>query len=421
MMNSSVRLTVRNAIELELGRLTAVWFPRSVDRQHGGFLCDFDYRWKLCGSQTKMLEYQARQTIAAARAAAHAPDRAILREAASHGFRYLKERMWDRSRGGWYRCLNQSGDPLEGATKHGHGTSYAISACVACYHATDDPECLELAKLAFSWLEEHAHDDKHGGYFVFYGREGKPILSTDQGYRTPGGNRDAIGTPIGFKEANTTSDLLKSFADLYRVWPDPLLGKRLEEVLCIVRDRLVVAPGLMHMYAHPDWKPLPDVVRYGQILRTAIILLSASEALFGTLDSMTERIAKSMVDTMLRIAWDRDKGGFHLAGSSFGPLYLEDTVVFVRDKVWWAQADGLRALSAMARLHPDDRIEYASEFVRLWQYVEKYVIDAKRGGWLAAGLDTNPKARRGPKATVWKDSSHEIEALLDSLRLLNSL
>ena len=329
--------------------------------------------------------------------------------------------MWDQSLGGWYRCLNQSGDPLEGATKHGHGTAYAISACVACYDTTGDPECLELAKLAFSWLEEHAHDDKHGGYFVFYAREGKPILSTDQGHRPPGDNRDAIGTPIGCKDANTNSDLLKAFADLYRVWPDPLLRQRLEEVLCIVRDRLVVAPGLMHMYANPDWTPLPDVVRYGQILRTAIILLSASESLFGTLDSMTERIAKSMVDTMLRIAWDRDQGGFHLAGSSFGPLRLEDTVVFVRDKVWWAQADGLRALLAMARLHPDDRIDYASHFVRLWQYVKKYVIDAKRGGWLSAGLDTNPEARKRPKATVWKDASHEIEALLDSLRMLNSL
>ncbi|HXR20616.1 MAG TPA: AGE family epimerase/isomerase [Steroidobacteraceae bacterium] len=420
-MSSSVRSTLRNEIELELHRLAAVWFPRSVDRQHGGFLCNFNYRWRLRGSQEKMLEYQARQTIAAARAAAHSPQLAFLHETASHGFRYLKQRMWDQSLGGWYRCLNQSGDPLEGATKHGHGTAYAISACVACYDTTGDPECLELAKLAFSWLEQHAHDAKHGGYFVFYGREGQPILSTDQGHRPAGDNRDAIGTPIGCKDANTTSDLLKSFADLYRVWPDPLLRQRLEEVLCIVRDRLVVAPGLMHMYAHSDWTPLPDVVRYGQILRTAIILLSASESLFGTLDSMTERIAKSMIDTMLRIAWDRDQGGFHLAGSSFGPLYLEDTVVFVRDKVWWAQADGLRALSAMARLHPDDRIEYASQFVRLWQYVKKYVIDAKRGGWLAAGLDTNPQARRGPKATVWKDSSHEIEALLDSLRLLNSL
>jgi|SRR2546426_356708 len=410
---------LRNELETELRGLMSTWFPRSVDREHGGFLCDFDHRWKPSGSQLKMLEYQARQTIAAARAAAHSPDLAHLREVASHGFRYLKDRMWDPSLGGWYRLLDRTGDPLEGATKHGHGSGYAISACIACYELTGDPECVDLAKLAFTWLEEHAHDDRHGGYFVFYGRDGTPVLSRDQGF-APGQSRDAIGTPIGFKDANTTSDLLKGFSDLYRVWPDPLLRKRLEETLCILRDRLVVAPGVMHMYAHPDWTPLPDFVRYGQILRSAHHLLSASEALAGAVDPMTERVARCMVDTMLRIAWDPDKGGFHLAGSSFGPTCIDDTVVFVRNKCWWPQAEGMKVLLAMARLHPADATEYAAHFERLWEYVKKYVIDAKHGGWLPAGLDTNAEATKRPKATKWKDCSHETEALLESLQMLDS-
>jgi mannobiose 2-epimerase len=366
-----------------------------------------------------MLEFQARQTIAAARAAVHCPDLAPLREAAWHGFRYLKEGMWDRRRGGWYRLLDRTGDPLEGATKHGHGAGYAISACIACYELTGDAECLDLAKLAFTWLEEHAHDGRHGGYFVFYREDGTPVLSPDQG-PTPRESRDAIGTPIGFKDSNTTSDLLKGFADLYRVWPDALLRNRLEEMLCILRDRLIVAPGVMHMYTHPDWTPLPDFVRYAQILRSANHLLSASEALAGAVDPITERVARSMADTMLRIAWDPEKGGFHLAGSSFGPLYVEDTVVFVRSKCWWAQSEGMRLLLAMARRHPADAAGYEAHLVRLWEYVKKYVIDARRGGWLPAGLDTNPEASRRPKATRWKDSSHEAEGLLDSLLILDS-
>ncbi|HEV2171989.1 MAG TPA: AGE family epimerase/isomerase, partial [Nitrospira sp.] len=250
--------------------------------------------------------------------------------------------------------------------------------------------------------------------------DGTPVLATEQAPLAPGQKRDYLGTPIGFKDANTTTDLLKALSDLYRVWPHALLRKRLEETLHILRDRLVIAPGLMHMYAHPDWRPLPDFVRYGQVLRSANQLLAASEALSGAVDSMTERVARSMVDTMLRIAWDSDKGGFHFAGSSFGPIYIGETVVFVRDKVWWPQADGLKALSAMARLHLDEGGEYETHFMRLWEYVKKYVIDARRGGWLLAGLDTNPEASRRPKATVWKDASHETEALLDSLLMLDS-
>jgi len=411
--------TLRNELDVELRRLMSVWFPRSVDQEYGGFFCNFNHRWKPSGLQLKMLEYQARQTIAAARAAAYYADVARLRDATIHGFRYLKEKMWDRDLGGWYRSLDRAGQPLEGATKHGHGSSYAISACVACYKLTGDAECLDLAKLAFAWLEEHAHDDRHGGYFVFYRQDGTPILSSDQS-PVPGQIRDAIGTPIGFKDGNTTSDLLKCFSDLYRVWPDMLLRKRLEEVLCILRDRLVVPPGVMHFFAHPDWTPIPEFVRYGQILRLASHLVIASETLNGAVDSETKQVATSMADTMLRIAWDPDKGGFHLAGSSFGPMYLEGAEIFVRTKCWWSQADGLKLLLTMARLHPGDATRYETHFVRLWEYVKKYLIDAKHGGWFSAGIDTNPRASRGPKATMWKDSSHEIEALLDSLLLLDS-
>ena len=366
-----------------------------------------------------MLEYQARETAAAARAAAHFPDLKHLREATAHGFQYLKETIWDHSLGGWYRMLDRTGEPLEGATKHGHGSAYAISACVACYELTLNRECLELAKQAFTWLEEHAHDNKHGGYFVFYRRDGKPILSGDEG-PVPGQTKDPIGTTFGFKDGNTTADLLDCFADLYRVWPDTLLRKRLEEMLCIVRDRLVVAPGVMHMFVHPDWTPVPDFARYGQSLHTASHLLTASEALAGAVDPVTARVSASILDTMLRIAWDPDHGGFHLAGSSFGPTHMDGNVIYVRDKSWWFQADAMSLLLAIARLRPADETEYLGHFVRLWEYVKKYLIDAKHGGWFSAGLDTNPEARKRPKASLWKDCRHETDALLDSLMMLDS-
>src|SRR6266702_2452929 len=222
--------------------------------------------------------------------------------------------------------LDRTGEPLEGATKHGHGSAYAISACVACYELTGNRECLELAKLAFSWLEEHAHDNKHGGYFVFYRRDGKPILSGDEG-PVPGQTRDPIGTPFGFKDGNTTADLLACFADLYRVWPDMVLRKRLEEMLCIVRDRFIVAPGVLHMFVHPDWTPVPDFARYGQSLHTAIHLLAASEALAGAVDPVTEQVSASILDTMLRIAWGPHPGASHSPCSCLGPAYMDDICI----------------------------------------------------------------------------------------------
>ena len=411
--------TFRNELEAELLHLSAAWFPRCVDNEYGGFLCDFDFRWRQAGSQPKMLEYQARQTRTAAQIATFAPVPADLREIAIQGFRYLKTQMWDSALGGWYRLLNRDGTLGESATKHGHGMSYAISACVACYELTKDAECIDLAKSAFAWLEEHAHDDRWGGYFVYYHRDGSPILSKDQDPVLDRTN-DPIGTPLGFKDANTTSDLLRGLADLYRVWPDPMLKERLIELLCIMRDRFVVSSGAMHMYMSPDWTPQPDFVRYGQVLHSANLMRIASDALFGAVDPSTERLAKSMIDAMLSAAWDCKKGGFHLAGSSFGPAQFDGVTVLIKDKRWWIQAEGLRALLPMARTYPTDPQDYATQFLRLWDYVKRYLIDKRHGGWFASGLDTNPNERRRPKANRWKDPSHEVEALLHCLGLLNS-
>ena len=59
-----------------------VWFPRSLDLDCGGFLCDFDRAWKSNGPHEKLLEFQARQTLLAAEASLVYPHDAILHRAA---------------------------------------------------------------------------------------------------------------------------------------------------------------------------------------------------------------------------------------------------------------------------------------------------------------------------------------------------
>jgi mannobiose 2-epimerase len=406
-------------MEAELRSLQRAWFPRCIDRQHGGFLCDFDHRWQPTGPHHKLLEFQARQTLAAARGALRFPQDAVLGEAAEHGFRYLEDTMWDHSHGGRYHMLDRAGNPLEAATKHGHASSYAISACAACYALTGKEACLTLAQSAFAWMEEHARDARQGGYFVFYRRDGTLILSSDD--LPPGVNVDPIGTPFGYKDINTSSDLLKAFADLYLLRPDPLLRSRLEEMLRIVRDRFAGPPGTMHMCVHPDWTPVPDVVRYGHVLRAANLLLAGSTALTGAVDTTTAGVVKSAADRMLAVAWDPGRGGFHAAGGSFAPTDVEGTKVFVKTKSWWSQAEGLKLLLAMAHAYPADPADYLGHFVRLWNYIRAYLIDARHGGWFQAGIDETPEANKWPKGFGWKDCSHETDALLEFQHLPDPL
>jgi cellobiose epimerase len=416
MLAAQAAETLAEELEGALKSILGAWFPRCVDEHHGGFLCDFNYKWKASGPQLKMLEYQARMARLTARVAAH-PGLQAYRDFAALGFKYLRDVMWDREYGGWFRMLSRSGDPLEAGTKHGHGISYGIGACAAYYELTSDPASLDLAKKAFAWLEKVAHDDEHGGYFALYQRDGTRITSSEQ-YPIPNAGRDCIGTPFGLKDANTNADMFEAIADLYRVCPDPALRKRLLEMFDIVRDRMIVPPGAVHMYFQPDWTPVPDFNRYGYGLNISNIIARSCRALAPETDSKTAQVIKSVVDTLLTYGWDRSKGGFFYGGSTFGRTHVEDITVLVDGKFWWLQAEAMRALLGMALLYPDDEMEYLERFKELWGYIKEYMIDWDRGGWLWAGLDSSPRRRKQPKATPWKEPSHEVHSLLECIRLL---
>src|SRR5260221_13623414 len=74
-------------LEDALAKILEAWFPRCVDQEHGGFLSDFDYRWRPRGRQLKMLEYQTRMLRLISRAAAY-PRFESYRQYATHGFQY---------------------------------------------------------------------------------------------------------------------------------------------------------------------------------------------------------------------------------------------------------------------------------------------------------------------------------------------
>jgi len=411
---SAISDNLTTELEHALRDVLNAWFPRCVDTENGGFRCDFNQRWKLCGPQLRMLEYQARVTRTATRISA-LPRFEGYRDIADHGFRYLRDVMWDHEYGGWFRLVDAKGTALESGSKHTHGASYALSACTAYYKLTADPDALNLAKQAFAWLDNAAHDAEHGGYFGLCQRSGKPILTVNP----LSSIRDPLGVPVGLKDANTNCDMLQAIGDLSQVFSDGLVEKRLHEMFYIVRDRIFVPPGALHMLFQPDWTPVPDVTRYGQTVHAANILAKASSRLNLDSDPKTQGVIKSVVDMLLQYAWDDVNGGFFCAGSTFGPACFDHVRVFVPAKVWWHQAEGLRALFRMAMLYPDDKADYLHRFEQLWAYIKKYVIDSRWGGWTCMGRDCAGFSRL-PKADLWKDLSHEVDSLMYCMQSLKS-
>ena len=91
-------------IETSLDDLVKVWYPRTIDSIHGGFLTDFDSKWIQKGPQHKMLVSQARHIWSTATLAAHYKD-TYYENLSAHGYRFLKNHMWDSVHGGFHTLL----------------------------------------------------------------------------------------------------------------------------------------------------------------------------------------------------------------------------------------------------------------------------------------------------------------------------
>lgn len=405
------------------------WYPRALDYTYGGFLSDFTADWRPEGPQNKAIVSQARHLWSISQAGMHFPEDTQYVQWARHGFRFLLEKMWDHEYGGFFQILSQKGEidfhSEYGDEKRAYGNAFGVFACTAYYQFTKDSSGLDLAKKAFWWLDAHAHDSIHGGYFQNLKRDGTPIASGDPSAK--GFDRETAG----LKDYNSSIHLLEAFTALYKIWPDSLLRARILEMFHLIRDVMVSPSGFLRLYFSPNWTPISyrdsseavrnahlflDHVTFGHDVETAYLLLEASHVLGIPNDKTTLCIAKKMVDHALRFGWDKQHGGLHAMGYySSG----SDTVFIVdRPKEWWIQAEALHAFLLMARLFPQEP-RYFNYFQQQWGYMKRYVIDAERGGWYWGGLDTHPEFKNQNKGSEWKATYHETRALLNCIRWLD--
>jgi len=389
-----------------------VWFPRSVDNLHGGFHSHFARDWKELPSDGKFSVFQGRMTWVAAQV--------VLREPAMkeqfvpivhHGVDFLANVLWDKQDGGFFWGLDDEGriTPSFGDEKELYGIGFCIYGAAAAYQATGDPKALELAKNGFLWLDKHAHDSAHGGYFEWLSRNGTPIVP-----HIPNGTvaTNPIG-PINYKSMNTHIHLLEAFTQLYQVWPDATLQARLEELLAIVRDKICVEPGVMNLYFTNAWQPIPDHDSYGHDVETAYLMLETDEVLHKNAGEQTERMAKMLVDHALAYGWDGKNGGFFREGTTFGNP--EDTM-----KEWWIQMEGLNALLMMHERYGEHDSKYFQRFLEQWTFIRNRTIDAQyRGDFNLTTADGTPASK--DKGSIWKAAYHDGRAFWNVRDRLRSL
>jgi mannobiose 2-epimerase len=391
-----------------------VWFPRSIDHFHGGFSSNFSRDWQPAPSTEKFSVFQGRMTWIAAQAAIRRPLlRAQYLPSVRHGVAYLSDVLWDKQDGGFYWGLDDEGkiSPAFTDNKQLYGTSFCIYGLAAAYQADHDPKALALAQQAFRWVEQHAHDDKNEGYYEWLRRDGTPMQAEPF---DPVIHSVAAGDfPIGYKSMNTHIHLLEAYTQLYVVWKDELLRKRVEELLHVVRDKVTVEPGVMNLFFTNDWRAVPDHDSYGHDIEAAYLMLEAAEALGRGGDERTGRIAKMMVDHSIAYGWDQAHGGVYHSGAYVG---RPDDLL----KEWWVEMEALNTFLLMHERYGKTTDEYWKLFQKQLRYIQKYQMDAEfHGDYELIRPDGTPAFTS--KGRIWKAAYHDGRALLNVSERLQRL
>ena len=221
------------------------YYPRNIDTLYGGYLSTFTFDFKPTGDQDKMIVTQARNIWSTAKAAMFYHDTSYI-PMSRHGFYFLRDKMWDKQYGGFYTLVTRDGTP-KSIIKDAYGNAFGIYGLSAYYECSHDTAALNLAKIAFMWLEKNSHDSIYKGYYQHLNRDGSHVIRTAD---------VKSNAETGYKDQNSSIHLLEAFTELYKVWPDALVKTRLQEMLELIRDKIVTQKGYLQLFFTYDWKPV---------------------------------------------------------------------------------------------------------------------------------------------------------------------
>ncbi len=387
-----------------LENILSFWYPKTVD-SGGGYLLNHDISGKPKGPANRMIVSQARMLWFFSRMARYGHEPKQMLAAAEHGYRFLRETMWDAKHGGFYWEVDPLGKPVK-VNKHLYGQSFAMYALSEYAMASRRKEVVEFSLKFFEVLEKKSHDPVHGGYVEYFLPD----------WSTPPVNEPIYmgGSASGMKLMNTHLHLMEAMTTLYQATRNLTVRDRLIELIAIESNAVIRKPYMACTDKFDrDWTPRLEggfaKVSYGHDVENIWLITEANRAA-GLSSSPYVDLFQANFQSCRKYGFDEEKGGFFYTGDFNQPA--DD-----RSKNWWVQAEAL--VSALTMYQLTNRTEYFDVFRKTWDFCDKHQIDWRNGDWHSS-IDTEGKVR-GDKANEWKAAYHNGRAMIESIARLRAI
>lgn len=301
---------------------------------------------------------------------------------ADHGFRYLRDRLWDETHSG---IATDSGS----SSKNMYDHLMLLDALIEYSRARESSEALGLAGEVLDIIRDRFADPGHGYW---------EDRTTDWG--VPSGPGMLVADP-DHKSIATHLNALHVLSRAHEAGLADLAGS-IGELLDLVDGRALVT-NLMGETFTADWSRVigEPSVGYGHDIERIWIGIAAREAVRAPPGAY-----QPVLEETVRWAWDRRWGGFFHSGPVNRPAWG-------RRKQWWVQGE---AIVACAHLLPADPERFGGVLEGTLQWIEGHQADHVNGEW----HDTIyiDGSIGGSKGGTWKTGYHATRSLLAALDVL---
>jgi len=379
------------------------WIDHAIDPEYGGVIGRLDREGKPVPPGDKSLVIISRTMWSFAQAYRRYPQPAY-KEVATTCLKFLRDKMWDKQKGGYYFMVSREGRVLD-STKLVNPMCYTMEGLAEYTLAFGNAEARKEAIDLFLAIDRHAHDNRYGGYKVAFAADWKWLKDYE-----PGPNAAGM---FGRKSYDWHLGLLEAIATLYDVTHDPRVRTRLEELVGLFVDKIVdVEQGYGRYYFTDDWKPADHEgdsgqCEYGLDLEASWLMTEAAELIGRGQDPKVRRASLALVDHALRDGFDEGHGGVYRTGPAAGPAAN-------KDMEWWQQAEGLVALLNAYQM--TDNPKYWGAFELQARFVMDHFTDHRYGEWYTAIFHDGKIDSE--KAGPWKAPYHVTRACLEIIARL---
>ena len=394
-MKNSMENILKTEMKDELlNGILPFWLQHAVDRENGGFYGKISDDLVVCHDAPKGGVLNAR-ILWAYSAAYKMFGESDYKMMADRAYDYTIEFLTDKDYGGIYWLVDSRGNPLD-TRKQVYAQAFAIYAFSEYYAATKETAALENAVALYELMEKHCYDHKYKGYFE----------ACRQNW-SPGGFYldDKCGEEQ--KSMNTMLHVMEAYANLYRVWRDGGLRKKLKETVEVMEEYVCDdETGHFKLFFDEKWNSLTDEYSYGHDIEGSWLLTEACEVLEdGGLLEKIKPAALKMAEAVLSGGVDSDHGILY-EGRAGG--------IIDSDRHSWPQAEAVVGFYNAYQLTGEEKFLTAA--LNTWEFIKKHIIDHRYGEWYWGRKQNGETINSDAKVDMWKCPYHNSRACMEILR-----